>query len=57
MALFDEKHKRQMEENSRKLQENLEKRVKEGSDGSLFGNIGLQFSKNLLHGLKTKKVK
>lgn len=57
MALFDEKHKLQMEENGRKLRENLERSIKKGSDGSLFGEIGLQFSKNLLQSLKTNKVK
>lgn len=57
MALFDEAHKKQMEENGRQLRKNLEKRIKEGSDGSVFGNIGLQFSQNLLHSLNTRKVK
>lgn len=57
MALFDEAHKKQMEENGRQLKKNLEKRVREGSDGSLFGDIGLKFSQNLLHSLNTRKVK
>lgn len=57
MALFDEKHKKQMEENGRKLRENLRKTVEAGSDGSAFGNIGLAFSKNLLHSLENTKVR
>ena len=57
MALFDEKHKKQMELNGLKLRDNLRKTVEQGSDGSLMGNIGLSFSKNLLHSLETRKVK
>lgn len=57
MALFDERHKKQMEENGEKLRRNLQSRIDQGSDGSLFGSIGLQFSKNLLNDLNTRKVK
>lgn len=56
MKLFDEKHKKQMEDNSKKLESNLRKRVAQGSDGSLFGNIGYSFAKNLLHSMETRKV-
>ena len=56
MKLFDEKHKKQMEDNSKKLESNLRKRVAQGSDGSLFGNIGYSFAKNLLHNMETRKV-
>lgn len=56
MKLFDEKYKKQMEDNSVKLESNLRKRVAQGSDGSLFGNIGHSFAKNLLHSMETRKV-
>lgn len=56
MKLFDEKHKKQMEENSKELESNLRKRVAQGSDGSLFGNIGQAFAKNLLHDMETRRV-
>lgn len=57
MALFDEEHKRQMERNGEKLRKNLQASVEKGSDGSLMGNIGLAFSKNLLNSLNTRTVK
>lgn len=57
MALFDEKHKAQMKANGVRLRQNLRKRLAEGSDGSLFGDLGLCFSQNLLSDLETRTVR
>lgn len=57
MALFDEKHKAQMEENGRKLRENLEKTVKSGPKGDgVFDTMSFNFSRNLLNSLNSRKV-
>lgn len=52
MALFDAEHKRQMEANGVRLRQNLRKSIAKGSDGSLFGDLGLRFSQNLLSDLE-----
>ena len=57
VALFDQKHRQQMEENGEKLRQNLQRTVDKGSDGSLMGNLGLSFSKSLLNNLNNVKVK
>lgn len=57
MALFDEKHKAAMEENSRKLKARLEQTVKEGpKSNGLMDTLSFNFSRNLLHSMNTRKV-
>lgn len=50
------KSKEVMEESGKRLRNNLQERISKGSDGSLFGDISLSFSKNLLNDLNNRKV-
>lgn len=57
MALFDEKHKKQMEENGRRLRENLARKIAEPVvEGSIMSIMGHNFAKNLLNDLNNRKV-
>lgn len=57
MALFDEAHRKQQEENGRKLRERLRMTVAKGRQPGLMGAIGFNFANNLLNDLsKTGKL-
>lgn len=58
MALFDEKHKAQLGQNSEVLRMRLAETVRKGpkSDG-LFDQLSYNFSRNLLNDINTRKVK
>lgn len=58
MPLFDAKHKKEIEENGRKLKERLEAKVASGPQGDgLFDKLSFNFSQSLLHEMQTRKVK